>query len=138
MDGVAASELLACGIFIEFCTRARFRLAKCVTLLETVAFAQSAAVVTILATAVIAGMHDAGMACVGKHFPGHGGVSLDSHVELPIDERSYQQLSLNDLQPYQSLIHQLDAVMPSHIVYSDIDASPAGFFIRVVTRYFTH
>jgi beta-N-acetylhexosaminidase len=69
-------------------------------------------------------MRDAGMACCGKHFPGHGWAEADSHVAIPIDERSREELSA-DLVPYREL--KLDAVMPAHVIYPQVDARPAGF-----------
>ena len=81
-----------------------------------------------LATAWVEGVHDAGMAAVGKHFPGHGGVSADSHKELPTDRRSFEDIEKDDLVPFERLIHRgLEAVMPAHLVYPRVDPNPAGF-----------
>ena len=77
-----------------------------------------------LAGGLIAGMREAGMACCGKHFPGHGWVAADSHVAIPIDERGLAELA-PDLAPYRGL--KLDAVMPAHVIYPQVDARPAGF-----------
>jgi beta-N-acetylhexosaminidase len=81
-----------------------------------------------LAAAWMRGCHAAGMAAVGKHFPGHGGVRADSHLELPEDGRSLAELEMEDLLPFQRLIGAgLEAIMPAHVVYSRVDARPAGF-----------
>jgi beta-N-acetylhexosaminidase len=80
--------------------------------------------VTQLAGALIAGLRDAGMAACGKHFPGHGWAEADSHVAIPIDRRSFSELA-PDLEPYRQL--KLDAVMPAHVIYPQIDSLPAGF-----------
>ncbi len=81
-----------------------------------------------LATAWAEGVRRAGMAAVGKHFPGHGGVAADSHAELPTDGRRYVDLELEDLIPFQRLIDRgLEAVMPAHVVYPRVDHRPAGF-----------
>jgi beta-N-acetylhexosaminidase len=80
--------------------------------------------VTVLAGALIEGMREAGMGCCGKHFPGHGWVKADSHLAIPVDERSPAELEV-DLRPYRQL--KLDAVMPAHVIYSQVDARPAGF-----------
>jgi beta-N-acetylhexosaminidase len=53
-----------------------------------------------LAGRFAAGMRHAGMASVGKHFPGHGGVVADSHHALPEDRRPYADL-LDDMRPYE-------------------------------------
>lgn len=80
-----------------------------------------------MAGAFIHGLHEAGMVAVGKHFPGHGGVAADSHHELPVDERSMDELRCHDLIPFAVLATRLDAVMPAHVVYPAFDARPAGF-----------
>jgi beta-N-acetylhexosaminidase len=80
-----------------------------------------------LAGGLINGMHAAGMQCVGKHFPGHGFVAADSHLDLPIDNRPLTEL-LPDMTPFKQLINKgLDAIMPAHIIYSQVDDKPAGF-----------
>ncbi|UVE19700.1 beta-N-acetylhexosaminidase [Pseudomonas sp. LS44] len=83
-----------------------------------------------LAGAFIRGMNAAGMAATGKHFPGHGWAEADSHVAIPTDERSLEQIRANDLQPFALLSQQLAAVMPAHVIYPQVDAQPAGFSRR--------
>jgi len=81
-----------------------------------------------LASAFVRGMHRAGMAAVGKHFPGHGGVAQDSHLTLPQDPRSFAEITSRDLVPFGMLIEAgLEGIMPAHVVYSAVDDKPAGF-----------
>ena len=80
--------------------------------------------VVALAGALIEGLRLAGMAACGKHFPGHGHVEADSHVAIPVDHRSLEELQ-EDIAPYRQL--QLDAVMPAHVIYPEIDSNTAGF-----------
>ena len=80
-----------------------------------------------LGGAFIAGLHDAGMAAVGKHFPGHGSVAADSHVALPVDDRPLEAIKQRDLLPFTHLAAQLEGVMPAHVIYSAFDTRPAGF-----------
>ncbi len=75
----------------------------------------------------IQGMNEAGMAATGKHFPGHGGVREDSHLETPCDDRTLEVLLAHDILPFTELSDTLSAVMPAHIVYSSVDTKPAGF-----------
>ncbi len=85
-------------------------------------------VVAELARAYQSGMHEAGMAATGKHFPGHGAVVADSHLELPVDPRAYADLAQWDMVPFERMIHYgLAAVMMAHVVYAEADANPAGF-----------
>lgn len=90
-------------------------------------FHSEADVVITLARQFIQSMHDNGMPVVGKHFPGHGAVTADSHKELPRDDRPFELISANDMQPFIALCHELDAIMPAHVVYSQVDDKPAGF-----------
>ncbi len=92
------------------------------------AFHADPEVVTQLAGAFIAGMHRAGMASTGKHFPGHGAVVADSHEAVPVDERRFEDILLEDVLPFERLMgHGLAAVMPAHVIYPQVDARPAGF-----------
>lgn len=91
------------------------------------AFHADAEIVGVLATELMRGMRDAGMAAVGKHFPGHGAVVADSHEELPADRREFREL-LDDLAPFERLIRAgLPALMTAHVVYESCDPLPATF-----------
>jgi beta-N-acetylhexosaminidase len=84
--------------------------------------------VAALASQLILGFHDAGMAAVGKHFPGHGFAEADSHVAAPVDNRSLQEILKKDVAPYRLAIEAgLAAVMPAHVVYPQVDREPAGY-----------
>jgi beta-N-acetylhexosaminidase len=124
-----ATELRAVGVDFSF--------APCVDLdwgLSEVigdrAFHRDADAVAALAAASLAGMRDAGMAAVAKHFPGHGAVRADSHVALPIDRRALADLEA-DLKPYRLLIeNQLAGVMMAHVEYPAVDTLPASLSRR--------
>jgi beta-N-acetylhexosaminidase len=88
------------------------------------AFHRQPEAVVALANALSAGLRDGGMASCGKHFPGHGYVIPDSHVELPVDGRSLEAMQ-EDLLPYRQLA--LDAVMAAHVIYECMDCNTAVF-----------
>lgn len=91
-------------------------------------FNRQPAVVADLAGAYIEGMRSAGMASTGKHFPGHGFVEADSHLDIPRDTRSLTAIMREDVLPFRKLMAQgLDAVMPAHVIYAEVDSQPAGF-----------
>ncbi len=87
--------------------------------------------VTDLAHALVLGLQEAGMSAVGKHFPGHGFVRADSHLAVPVDERSLTDIEFADLLPFRQMVDMgLAGVMPAHVIYPRVDAQPAGFSRR--------
>ena len=127
---VLAGELLACGIDFSFTPVLDVDFGSSGVIGDRALHSDPAAIAQ-LATALMAGLREAGMAAVAKHFPGHGYVRADSHLAVPVDERSYAEIEAADLLPYRALIKQgLAAVMPAHVIYSKVDAHPAGFSSR--------
>ncbi len=85
-------------------------------------------VVAELGHCYMGGMQRAGMAATGKHFPGHGGVEADSHLELPVDERRFEDIFAEDVLPFERMVRfGLAAVMPAHVIYRRAAPEPAGF-----------
>lgn len=122
---VMATEMLACGIDLSFAPVLDLDRASCV--IGDRAFSDRAAVVEALGRFYLGGMHDAGMKATGKHFPGHGSVAADSHVDDVVDGRSLEEIELSDMQPFRRLSAQLDALMVAHVVYPAVDELPAGY-----------
>jgi beta-N-acetylhexosaminidase len=92
------------------------------------AFHYDPSAVGALAAQLIEGLAGGGMAAVGKHFPGHGFASADSHVAVPTDPRAVKDLVRKDLVPYRAAIAAgLAAVMPAHVIYPQADPEPAGY-----------
>ena len=92
------------------------------------AFHRNIQAIEELAQALTLGLKKGGMAAVGKHFPGHGFVAADSHVAIPIDERSFAEIEKHDIEPFRRMIDSgMQAVMPAHVIYPKVDNLPAGF-----------
>ncbi|NLD13928.1 MAG: beta-N-acetylhexosaminidase [Gammaproteobacteria bacterium] len=121
-----ATEVLASGIDFSFAPVLDLDYGRN-TVIGNRAFGADPQQVAELGAAFMQGMQAAGMANVGKHFPGHGWVTADSHFDIPVDERSLEQIRASDLQTFARLGRQLDGVMPAHVIYPQVDAQPAGF-----------
>ena len=126
---VLAAELRACGVDLSFAPVLDLDFGAS-SVIGDRAFHRDARVVTMLAKAVAHGMLRAGMAHCGKHFPGHGYATADSHVAVPVDKRSLRAILADDAAPYGWLSATLTAVMPAHVVYPKVDTRPAGFSPR--------
>lgn len=124
---ILAAELLAHGVDFSFAPVLDVDFGSS-SVIGDRAFAANPGRIAELAGALLAGMGKAGMAGVGKHFPGHGFVHADSHVDVPVDEREFSEIEAADLLPYRRLIPLgLAGVMPAHVIYPRFDAKPAGF-----------
>ena len=92
------------------------------------AFHKDPQAINELAFHLMLGLKKGGMVAVGKHFPGHGFVVADSHVAIPVDEREFDEIAQNDMQPFRQMIDEgLAAIMPAHVIYTKVDSKPAGF-----------
>ena len=92
------------------------------------AFSSDPHAVAVAAEHFITGLHAATFPSIIKHFPGHGSVGPDSHIAMPVDTRSWNEIE-QDLHPFKMLIKKglADAVMPAHVIYSEVDSLPACF-----------
>jgi len=124
-----ATEVLAAGLDFSFAPVLDLDHGRS-AVIGSRAFGGDPQAVIRLGGAFIRGMHAAGMAATGKHFPGHGWAEADSHVAIPGDERDLQSIREQDMRPFQGLARHLDAVMPAHVIYSQVDVHPAGFSRR--------
>ncbi len=128
---VLASELRACGVDLSFTPVLDLDHGESGVIGDR-AFARDPRMVSLLARSLMQGLLQAGMANCGKHFPCHGAVKADSHVALPVDRRSLRAILADDALPDTWLGSVLTAVMPAHVIYSKVDARPAGFSSRWV------
>lgn len=120
-----AAEVLAVGIDFSFAPV--LDLNDVSDVIGDRGFAKNMQDIIPLASAFLKGMKRAGMASTGKHFPGHGSVKADSHVAAAVDLRSYDEIYQKDMQSFIQLQPQLDALMPAHVIYENVDPNPAGF-----------
>ena len=124
---VLAAELRACGVDFSFTPVLDVDFGSS-SVIGDRAFHSDPQAIAELAHNLLMGLRQGGMHTVGKHFPGHGFVRADSHLEIPVDERSYTDIELCDLIPFRQMVNfGLTAVMPAHVIYPRVDRLPAGF-----------
>jgi len=129
---VLGAELRACGVDLSFTPVLDLDYGES-SIIGDRAFHHDARVVTALAKSLNHGLALSGMANCGKHFPGHGFVKADSHIAIPVDERTLEQILADDAAPYEWLGLSLAAVMPAHVIYPKVDRHPAGFSKKWLT-----
>ena len=95
------------------------------------AFASDIPTLVALARAFVKGLDSAGLAATGKHFPGHGSVTADSHHELPVDGRRREEIEATELAPFKALIDdKIPSLMLAHVRYRAVDEVPASLSHR--------
>jgi beta-N-acetylhexosaminidase len=124
---VLAAELNTCGVDFSFTPILDLDYGQSCVIGDR-AFHHDPNAVSDLALNLMLGLKKGGMPAIGKHFPGHGYIQTDSHVEKSVDQRRYTDIEMNDLIPFQHMINSgLTGIMPAHVIYSEIDPKPAGF-----------
>lgn len=123
---VMASEVRACDIDLSFAPVVD--LARGNRVIGERAFDADPAVVGELAAAYVRGMRLAGMAATLKHYPGHGSVPEDTHLEAAVDPRPLATIRDTDLVPFaEGFAAGAEAVMVAHVTYPAVDAVAAGY-----------
>lgn len=123
---LVGSELAAFGIHINFAPVLDLNLGLNDVIGDR-AFHHLSQVVSVLGRAYLAGIQPTGVLAVAKHFPGHGGVELDSHIDQPVDGRSLEEIWAADMRPFRELVRDMPAIMISHVIYPAVSPMPAGF-----------
>lgn len=123
---VLAYELLEVGIDLTYAPVLDINYERN-TVIGDRGFSVNKEIVQDLAGHFMQGLKEVGFAVVGKHFPGHGWVDLDSHVACPVDSRTLEEIQQQDLQPFKALLPNIDWMMPAHVVYEKVDSETAGF-----------
>jgi len=94
------------------------------------AYGSDPSLVAALASSYLAGMQSRNVISCLKHFPGHGGTSMDSHLVLPVLERTLADLEDAELKPYRALLGRADSVMVGHLRLPALDPDNAASFSR--------
>ena len=126
MGWLMAAELIATGIDCSFAPVVDTDTNYCSVIADR-AFSDDPQHVIHLTKSYIDGMNSAGMAATLKHFPGHGVVEADSHLQLPVSDLSLEQLAKSALKPFQQLSLNSQAVMVGHLLFPQIDAEVVGY-----------
>ena len=124
---VLAAELRACGVDFSFAPVLDVDYGQS-SVIGDRAFHSDPQAIAELAHSLLLGLRQGGMHTVGKHFPGHGFVQADSHLDVPVDEREFVDIEMCDLIPFRQMVdYGMTAVMPAHVIYPKVDRFPAGF-----------
>jgi beta-N-acetylhexosaminidase len=120
-----ARELASFGVNLNFAPVADVLADHRNPALGTRCFSDDPQMVAAFVTAFIQGHHDAGVGTAAKHFPGHGGTPVDSHLDLPYVDYDIAHLRENDLVPFRVAVEaDVDCLMVSHVWYSCLNAEP--------------
>ena len=131
-----SSELIAAGVDINFAPVLDIDDSTS-SVIGDRAFANNVSEVIKMSSNFIDGMHEAGMSSTGKHFPGHGGIYADSHIELVKDLRLMNDLEDKDIKVYKNLAKKLDAVMCAHVLFPKINKdlpSYSSFWLKEILK----
>lgn len=124
---IMAMELRACGIDLSFAPVLDIDNGHSKVIGDR-GFHSDPKIVAELAISYVKGMGLAGMKAVGKHYPGHGSVINDTHLESAVDPRSLDEIKQHDLVPFAELAKEgIAAMMAAHVIYPKVDLHPAGF-----------
>jgi len=116
------AELRAVGVTLDFAPVLDVHTNPANTAIGDRAFADRAEAVARLGRAVISGLQASGVAACGKHFPGHGDTTADSHDELPIVEHSTERLRTVELEPFRAAVDEgVASIMTAHVLVPAID-----------------
>ena len=124
---ILAAELKASGIDLSFTPVLDINYGKSCVIGDR-SFHRDPQAVADLAHYLMLGLKSAGMMAVGKHFPGHGYIQADTHLEITTDHRTYADIEMDDLVPFRQMINfELAGIMSAHITYPQVDKNPTSF-----------
>jgi beta-N-acetylhexosaminidase len=131
-----AEELLAVGITLDYAPVLDIHTNPKNPVIGDRALAERAEDVAKLGRVIIRALQGAGLAACGKHFPGHGDTSTDSHFELPLVEHPPDRLRAIEFEPFRAAVaEQVAFIMTAHVLVPELDAErPATLSPKVVQR----
>jgi beta-N-acetylhexosaminidase len=134
-----AAELKAVGITLDYAPVLDIHTNPKNPVIGDRALAETADMVATLGAAIISGLQDNGVAACGKHFPGHGDTSVDSHFDLPIVEHPPDRLRCVEFVPFREAIRAGVAfIMTAHVLVPSLDeekpATLSGRIVRALLR----
>jgi beta-N-acetylhexosaminidase len=131
-----ADELLAVGITLDYAPVLDIHTNPKNPVIGDRALAERAEDVAKLGRAIIRALQGAGLAACGKHFPGHGDTSADSHFELPVVEHPPDRLRAIELEPFRAaIVEQVAFIMTAHVLVPSMDDTrPATLSPEIVQK----
>ena len=131
-----ARELLAVGVSLDYAPVLDIHTNRRNPVIGDRALSNRAEDVARLGAAIIDGLQSEGVAACGKHFPGHGDTSSDSHHELPVVEHPHERLREVEIVPFRAAVaSNVAMIMTAHVLYPALDEEcPATLSPHVVTE----
>jgi len=128
-------ELRRVGIDIDFAPVLDVLTNPANTVIGDRSFSSDPYQVALFGRALVRGLRESGVIPCGKHFPGHGGTLMDSHEDLPQDDRRREELDRVDLYPFQQAIREgIEMLMTAHVRYPTLDPElPATVSPKIIT-----
>jgi beta-N-acetylhexosaminidase len=129
-----AAELRAVGVTLDYAPVLDIHTNPKNPVIGDRALADDAGMVARLGAAIVRGLQDNGVAACGKHFPGHGDTSVDSHLELPLVEHPPDRIRRVECVPFEAAIRaEVAFIMTAHVLVPSLDdARPATLSPRIV------
>jgi beta-N-acetylhexosaminidase len=126
-------ELAALGFTIDFAPVLDVNTAPRNPVIGDRAFGDDPATCALFGAAWVRGLQEAGVLACGKHFPGHGDTTLDSHLDLPVVDRDRAGLLAIDLHPFrEAATAGVASLMTAHVVYPALDPTLPATLSRAV------
>lgn len=133
MGKLLARELLSAGFNMDFAPVLDINSNPDNPVIGDRSFGNTADLVSRLGIAEMKGIASEGVVPVVKHFPGHGDTSVDSHLELPVVNKTAAELAKLEWQPFEAAIQEnADAVMVAHILFPELDADKPASLSRAI------